>query len=314
MLTLTPINLKTANAFVQQYHRHHKPTRGHKFSIGVSDNGALVGVAICGRPVARRLDDGYTLEVNWAKSYAQQVEDGFLIHHQNYQSAYKGKPAPSDTPMTARKRLEEKRPNTFIGRSFGVGDVIVWDEEKGRKFFYVDKEELVEFGGFMDADAAGNTVIYMVPNYQIDGKTGTWLPYDSEVVEGVCFFMMRNEQRKDAVSPVVVDSKGVFVTDAPNGFENVRSTLTEYVQRAEKKQQDMTEHEKCLTNGTYERARESGTEQNYDMIDGCVNNVPKKPRRIGGRWSVLDRLHIKQAQRKQKDQTQQQQQERSRKN
>jgi hypothetical protein len=64
LLTLTPINLKTANAFVQQYHRHHKPTRGHKFSIGVSESGALVGVAICGRPVARRLDDGYTLEVN----------------------------------------------------------------------------------------------------------------------------------------------------------------------------------------------------------------------------------------------------------
>ena len=176
---------------------------------------------------------------HWAKSYAQQVEDGFLIHHQNYQSAYKGKPAPSDTPMTARKRLEEKRPNTFIGRSFGVGDVIVWDEEKGRKFFYVDKEELVEFGGFMDADAAGNTVIYMVPNYQIDGKTGTWLPYDSEVVEGVCFFMMRNEQRKDAVSPVVVDSKGVFVTDAPNGFENVRSILTEYGQQNSRKEDIM---------------------------------------------------------------------------
>ena len=51
------------------------------------------------------------------------------------------------------------------------------------------------------------------------------------------------------------------------------------------------------------------------IVYGCVNNVPKKPRRIGGRWSVLDRLHIKQAERKQKDQTQQQQQqERSRKN
>ena len=71
----------------------------------------------------------------------------------------------------------------------------------------------------MDVDAAGNTVAYMVPNYQIDGKTGTWLPYDSEVVEGVCFFMMRNEQRKDAVSPVVVDSKGVFVTDARKGLK-----------------------------------------------------------------------------------------------
>ena len=72
----------------------------------------------------------------------------------------------------------------------------------------------------------------------------------------------------------------------------------------------MTEHEKCLTNGTYERARESGTEQNYDIVDGCVNNVPKKPRRIGGRWSVLDRLQ----ERKQKSQPQQLQQlERSRK-
>lgn len=98
---------------------------------------------------------------HWAKSYAQQVEDGFLIHHQNYQSAYKGKPAPSDTPMTARKRLEEKRPNTFIGRSFGVGDVIVWDEEKKRKFFYVDKEELVEFGGFMDPKSFRSVTLKM---------------------------------------------------------------------------------------------------------------------------------------------------------
>lgn len=64
---------------------------------------------------------------------------------------------------------------------------------------------------------------------------------------------------------------------------------------------------------TAERAKESGTEQNYNMIDGCVNNVPKKPRRIGGRWSVLDRLHIKQAERRQKDNAPQQEQERSRK-
>lgn len=132
---------------------------------------------------------------------------------------------------------------------------MVWDEEEKRKFFYVDKDELVEFGGFTDIDSAGNVVALMVPNYQVDGKTGTWLPYDSEVVEGVCFFMMRNEQRRDAVSPIVVDSKGVFVTEAPNGFENVRATITEYVRRAERKQQDVTEHEKCLTNGTYERAR-----------------------------------------------------------
>ena len=48
-------------------------------------------------------------------------------------------------------------------------------------------------------------------------------------------------------------------------------------------------------------------------IDIAGNNVPKKPRRIGGRWSVLDRLHIKQAERRQKDNAPQQEQERSRK-
>lgn len=64
MLALTPVSLACANSFIAAWHRHHKPSRGHKFSIGCSDNGNLVGVAIVGRPVSRHLDDGYTLEVN----------------------------------------------------------------------------------------------------------------------------------------------------------------------------------------------------------------------------------------------------------
>ena len=63
------------------------------------------------------------------------------------------------------------------------------------------------------------------------------------------------------------------------------------------------------------KTAEMTTEQNYNMIDGCVNNNPKKPRIIGNRISVLDRLHIKLEERKQKSQPQQQQQqERSWKN
>ena len=64
MLTLTPISLKDANAFVAQHHRHHKPVTGHKFSIACTEAGRLAGVAIVGRPVSRYLDDGHTLEVN----------------------------------------------------------------------------------------------------------------------------------------------------------------------------------------------------------------------------------------------------------
>lgn len=62
-LELVPMALKEANAFVEQYHRHHKPVVGHKFSIGASNGEKVVGVAIVGRPVSRHLDDGWTLEV-----------------------------------------------------------------------------------------------------------------------------------------------------------------------------------------------------------------------------------------------------------
>lgn len=64
MLSITPISLEEANAFVQIHHRHHKPVVGHKFSIAVSKEDTVVGVAIVGRPVSRMLDNGWVLEVN----------------------------------------------------------------------------------------------------------------------------------------------------------------------------------------------------------------------------------------------------------
>ena len=64
MLELVPITLAEANMFVEQHHRHHKPVVGHKFSIGLSDGEKVRGVAIIGRPVARMMDNGMTLEVN----------------------------------------------------------------------------------------------------------------------------------------------------------------------------------------------------------------------------------------------------------
>lgn len=64
-MKIRPATLKEANEYVQKFHRHHKPTTGHKFSIKLVDNdGEIVGVAICGRPVSRYLDDGVTLEIN----------------------------------------------------------------------------------------------------------------------------------------------------------------------------------------------------------------------------------------------------------
>lgn len=62
-LTHFPVTLAEANDFVAALHRHHPPVVGHKFSIGASFGGRLVGVVIVGRPIARGRDDGATLEV-----------------------------------------------------------------------------------------------------------------------------------------------------------------------------------------------------------------------------------------------------------
>ena len=62
-LKIVPVELKEANAFIAQHHRHHKPVKGHRFSIGVSKENNLVGVAVVGRPVARRTNAKEVLEV-----------------------------------------------------------------------------------------------------------------------------------------------------------------------------------------------------------------------------------------------------------
>lgn len=63
-LTIIPINFDEACEFVKLHHRHLKPPLGHKFSIAVAIGQQVVGVVIVGLPVARHLDNGWTLEVN----------------------------------------------------------------------------------------------------------------------------------------------------------------------------------------------------------------------------------------------------------
>ena len=62
-LQLQPIAYADACAFITAHHRHHLPPQGWKFGIGLNDGVQLVGVVTVGRPVARHLDNGWTLEV-----------------------------------------------------------------------------------------------------------------------------------------------------------------------------------------------------------------------------------------------------------
>ena len=62
-LRIVPTSIADAIEFVRQHHRHHRPPVSGLYAVALAENDEIVGVAITGRPVARRLDDGWTAEV-----------------------------------------------------------------------------------------------------------------------------------------------------------------------------------------------------------------------------------------------------------
>jgi hypothetical protein len=62
-LSITPITIREALAYVSAHHRHHAPPTGALFALACSTGTGVAGVAIIGRPVARGLQDGWTAEV-----------------------------------------------------------------------------------------------------------------------------------------------------------------------------------------------------------------------------------------------------------
>lgn len=62
-LSAQMVHFRDASSMVNMHHRHHLSPVGHLFSGGVFDGSIMVGAVIAGRPVARALDDGNTVEL-----------------------------------------------------------------------------------------------------------------------------------------------------------------------------------------------------------------------------------------------------------
>lgn len=95
-MIIKPVRLTQANKFIEEYHRHNKGIdhRSHRFTIGLYENNELIGVGVAGLPIARRLDDGKTLEIlrvcvkNGFKNansilYGRLARIGFLMGYEN---------------------------------------------------------------------------------------------------------------------------------------------------------------------------------------------------------------------------------------
>ena len=79
-LIIIPMILREANLMVERLHRHHKPVVGHRFSLGaITKSGEVVGVCICGRPIARQSDQQFSLEVLRVATTGKKNACSFLL-------------------------------------------------------------------------------------------------------------------------------------------------------------------------------------------------------------------------------------------
>lgn len=236
------------------------------------------------------------------RSYDELLQKGLRVDVANYQQVYLSQLAPGDTAEIICQRFRTKLPRTFKGHTISVSDVIVMNRTGEISAYFVDEEKLIALADFFRLNSSGTHISMDTRNYEIKGKPGTWLACDDAVVDGKHFFLMQNEQMKNAAAYTVLDESGKLIVDAALGFdEDTLRLIREHlhplqpVHQEQAKQPSMENWQKAFENGEYLRAAEMTEEQNYSFIDGRINNLPPKREKAGKRPSVLKRLHEKQA-------------------
>lgn len=174
--------------------------------------------------------------------------------------------------------------------------------------------------GSFDAVARANLnaeqlIIYNALNTTYGNRNYLW--------DGKQFYLMEHQVYRDQAQGVILDAYGKMVVEECKKFdEKTKQKIHDYIQQqvplnpVEQLKQDgkirLEHYQKFYQNGTYERSRESGTEANYDMVDGLVNNQKKNQEKTSDassnnqtsrnqqdgkskkRRSVIKRLHQKQ--------------------
>lgn len=78
-LRVTPVTLRAARAFIAENHRHNVAPNGWRFGVALRNGSeAVLAVATAGQPVARALDDGYTVEITRVCTLGQKNASSML--------------------------------------------------------------------------------------------------------------------------------------------------------------------------------------------------------------------------------------------
>lgn len=172
----------------------------------------------------------------------------------------------------------------------------------------MEKEGFTVIAGFIRHGSSGAPLSFDTTHFHIEGKEGSWLAFDSIIIDGRQFLLMEHETYGKEAAWVVLDGHGKLIVDnVYQGFDQtVLQQIKDYLNPTQnvtglqvqetpsdnsKEKQPLENWQKYMENGEYLRSIESGEEQNYSFIDGNKNNCKKK----SGRVSVLKKLRQKQA-------------------
>lgn len=236
------------------------------------------------------------------RSYQYLVEQKLEICVENYKQVYLSGALPGDSAEKIWNRFLEQPPKNFKGNhALSVSDVIAYNRDGVTNCYYVDKDRIIPIPGFIKLNSSSALITMETNDFKVDGVQGNWISTDEVIVDGRQFFLMQNDYYKDNVGFLIVSAEGAVVMENADGFdekefEKIRNFINPKTLEQQQKLANPPEKElwqKYYDNGEYVRSAESGTEQNYNMIDGTVNNQGKK-KKLKVRVSVLAKLHKKQ--------------------
>ena len=211
----------------------------------------------------------------WHLSYQEAVSRKLAIRIEYYRQIDIRPLLPGESAIALWKRMKE---------SCEVSDVLVLNQNGEIHCYYVNEDYPQLLSGFIRLNPSGTLVTLDTENYRISGKPGNWMATDDIIIDGKQFYLMEHQEYHRQVAYIILDSYGkMIMEECQNGFdEKTRQQLHEVVNGTEQAKEEtkkssvrLEHYQKFFENGTYERCWESGTEGNYNMVDGQVNNLKK---------------------------------------
>ena len=238
----------------------------------------------------------------WHLSYNEVREKNLAVCVEFCRHMMVGEMKPDETANDIWKRIRNKTE---------VSDVLVLNHEGEISCFYLSDDHPRRISGFISMGTTGSVLSVDTKDYKIDGYSGNWRVTDYIIIDGKQFYLLEHQEFREQAARIILDSYGKYVAETGiRGFDEIaKQKIREYIhpenkypERMKQLQIKIEHYQKFFQNGMYERSHESGTEANYDMVDGQVNNQKKAAEKVQKpvanrpkkRTSVIRKLHEKQ--------------------